>query len=118
MTTSTSVLDTTTTATGLLREQSIRTTVEANDFDADHGRFTATILNQGRVSATAYNAPNGAGTHFGTAAHGVLSAEVKRSMYGLTITVLTEDGQMLQVDLFGVRDRSADTTAPITVTLV
>lgn len=111
----TCVLNDTVTAEGNLKGKSLRTVVNAIEFDADHGLFTATRIDQGRVNATAYNAPEGAGTHFGLSAHGVLTAEITQSSYGPRITMFCEDGQMVTIDLFGVRNDDGTFAAlPIT----
>lgn len=92
------------TARGTLRDgECIKTMVDAVEY-VDHA-FTATRVTQGRINAMAYNAPNGAGSHVGVTAHGVVSVEVSDNATdtGLTLRIMTESGQALTVDLFGAR---------------
>jgi hypothetical protein len=98
------------TATGELSNGNvIRTSVEATTFDSvttiDGDGFTATDLRQGRTYATAFNSPEGIGSHFDLTAHGVSLVEIQANSTGtgLTILVRTDEGQTTWINLFGCR---------------
>lgn len=118
--TTTDNLPATVTATGVTSTGTdVVTTVESTTFDLNEGdSFTATHLIQGSTYATAYNAPNGRGTHVGLAVHGAIEVRITDSLYGPTLWITTANGQYVQVDLFGVpaEDGPVDGRLPVVIT--
>jgi hypothetical protein len=87
--------------------------VQFSATDGGHGAFTATHLSMGSFNATAYI---GAGEHFDVGAHRVVSLTIRDGLYGPALRIVTATGERLNINLYGVRDYVADTTAPIVVT--